>query len=67
MREIKGRLLRKKPYRVRYETGKNKRGTIIVINESAGLNHGDLIYEEILDNGIILIIPKKIYEENFEK
>jgi hypothetical protein len=58
---MKGQLLRAIPYVI---SGKNTKGMKVSINELSGLKSGDRVYQKKLDNGAILIIPEKIYEES---
>jgi hypothetical protein len=58
MARIKGQLLDKKPYNIL----KNGGSLLLTINPLSGLNPGDKIYQEILPNGIILLIPENLYE-----
>lgn len=59
---IKGQLLRSKPYKIsgnRYDSGLK-----VSVSELSGLKVGDLVFQEKLENGIIILIPENLYKEN---
>lgn len=60
MKRSKGMLLRKTPYNV---SKNGKYGLKISINELSGLEAGQKVYQERMDNGIVLLIPESIYNE----
>ena len=63
MKRIRGRLLRKKPYKIG-PNGKSK-SIKTVLHEMCNLKTGDFVYQEIDDKtGIILLIPKDIFEKD---
>lgn len=59
MNRIKGRLLKNAPYII----GVDGQGMKVHIGALSTLKIGDRVYEEELDNGIILIIPEAIYKQ----
>jgi hypothetical protein len=63
MKRPKGMLVRKEPYSVSIN---GERGIKIVINNLSGWKIGDKIYQEKLDNGIMILIPENIYLEGKE-
>lgn len=64
MSRIKGRLLRRSPYIV---SKNGEFGLKVSINELADFNPGDKVYQEQTDDGIILLIPEKLYLKNQNK
>jgi hypothetical protein len=60
MKRPKGMLLRKIPYNI---SKNGKYGLKISINELSGLEAGQKVYQERMDNGIVLLIPESIYNE----
>jgi hypothetical protein len=61
MPRVKGRLLKRSPYIV---SKNGEFGLKVSINELAGFNPGDKVYQEQMDDGTILLIPEKIYLED---
>jgi hypothetical protein len=53
---IHGRPIRKKPYKV----VKNNTGCFVTMPNMTGFKPGQYVYIEKLDNGCILIVPKKL-------
>lgn len=64
LKDLELLLLRKSPYTIR--AGNKEEPTkklSVTINENSGFKHGDLVREAITtDEGIILLIPEKIYK-----
>jgi hypothetical protein len=59
MKRVKGQLLRSKAYKI---TGNGKNAMKVSVSELSDLIPGDYVYQEKLNNGIILLIPEDIYE-----
>jgi hypothetical protein len=55
----RGMLLKKRPYKIRGE----RTSMIVALNDLTNLEPGDKVYQERLDNGMILLIPEQIYTQ----
>ena len=58
-REPKGFLVNDKPYKI---SGTNYPS--VSLSLLTKLKKGDKVYQEIMPNGIVLLIPEKLYLEN---
>lgn len=63
---MKGQLLRIAPYTVT-QNGVNTVSVKIVLSPLTCLRPGNLVYQEKLEDGTILLIPEKIYLEREKK
>ena len=60
--KYKGELVNPKPYKVGSRTNANNNLTI-TLNFNTGVKLGDKLYQKRLDNGCILLIPEKLFNE----
>ena len=63
---MKGLLLNDLPYKITKNGSKNSRGIKVVIGVRSGLKVGDKVYQLKLDNGVIMLIPEKVYFKEYE-
>jgi hypothetical protein len=59
---IRGMLLKKRPYKIRGV----RTSMIVALSDLTNLEPGDKVYQERLDNGMILLIPEQIYTQENE-